>query len=124
MGLRGEIEQRNSNQNEQEPYALAARFDRQSTALRTYNRVQELIFRAKEQCDLSAYRFLLDRVSYVAVLGEMPAPEIDQQLRALLASGELSTLAPSVLAQLYWRRARAISQGSWVEGHYRPGRHP
>src|SRR3712207_3498665 len=47
--------------------------------------------------DLSAYRFLLDRVSYVVVLED-------------------------VLKLLNARRAQATEVGPWVKGHYRPGK--
>jgi hypothetical protein len=72
-------------------------------------------------CDLSAYRFLIDRVAHVSVVGEPPPDALDRQLATALAAGEATELSPNVLAMLMERRRRANRLGPWVEGHYRPG---
>ena len=71
--------------------------------------------------DLSAYRFLLDRISHAAVLGAPPPEQLDRTTRRLLATGEPTTLPKQVLQTLRQRRARQIRLGPWVERHHRPG---
>lgn len=102
-------------------YYQAAKFDRERQAKRAYFRCQETVFQAQE-CDLSVYRFLLDRISHVAVIGQTPPEEIDRRLRKLLAAGEPTSLPADIIQLLFARRIQAAQQGSWVEGHYRPGR--
>ncbi len=77
---------------------------------------------ARNVFQLSAFRFHLDRIWHVAVLGDRPADDLDRQLRMILTRGEPASLPEAVLAQLQLRRARATTVGPWVEGHYRPGR--
>jgi hypothetical protein len=60
----------------------------------------------------------------VAVLGEPPPEDLDQQLQAILGQGVPATLPEEILDYLKQRRAAAIQQGQWVEGHYRPGLRP
>lgn len=81
---------------------------------------QEAIFATS--LELSAYRFRLDQVSYVAVLGDRPPTEFDQTLQAILAGGEPATLPADILKMLNQRRIQARGLGSWVERHYRPGK--
>jgi hypothetical protein len=97
-----------------------AAFADDRTAGRVYARVQDAIFTTP--CDLSAYRFLLDQVPHVAVLGAPPPPDLDEALVQLLAAGTPTTL-PSVVQQaLIDRRQQMGRRGPWTEGHYRPGR--
>ncbi len=107
---------------EPSPYYRAARFAAEPSARRTYFAVQDAIFQHPTDLDLSAYRFQLNRISHVAVLGQPPPDEVDQQLQALLAAGEATELPPDVLKLLRERRAQATRHGPWSEGHYRPGR--
>lgn len=110
--------------NKEQPsiYCQAARFRMEAPARRAYDQAQELIFSSREHCDLSAYRFLLERVSHVVVLGEAPPEEIAQRLQTILATGEPTTLPEEIVRLLCARRAQASTLGPWVEGHYRPGR--
>jgi hypothetical protein len=102
-------------------YCRAVRFPDERGALRAYGRAQELLFASR--CDLSAYRFLLDDVPHVAVVGDSPPPDLERQLMAVLAAGELTALPSEIVDRLVARRAQASHLGSWVEGHYRPGKH-
>ena len=102
------------------PYHRAARFADDRRAARAYAQLQESIFTA--DCDLSAYRLLINQVPHVAVLGAPPPPELDERLGALLAAGEPVPLPAPVLDALVTRRRQAGRMGTWVEGHYRPGR--
>ena len=100
-------------------YHRTARFADDQLAGRVYRAVQDAIF--GQPCDLSAYRFLLDRVPHVAVLGELPPAELDEQLQALLGEGDPAILPRGVLLTLADRRQHLRRHGSWLEGHYRPG---
>ena len=103
------------------PYHRVARFADADTAGQVYAQAQDAIF-GGPPADLSVYRFLLDQVSHIAVLGAPPPPALDAQLTALLATGEPATLPATVLQALTARRQQQRRRGSWVEGHYRPGR--
>jgi len=102
------------------PYQRVARFVDADVAGQVYAQAQDAIF-GGPPADLSVYRFLLDQVSHVAVLGAPPPPALDAQLTALLATGEPATLPATVLQALTARRQQQRRRGSWVEGHYRPG---
>jgi hypothetical protein len=114
-------DQQPSAEHEPVPYLRAARFASDRLAGQVYFQVQEAIYSA-EANDLSAYRFQLNRISHVAVLGNPPPPDLDNQLSALLAAGEPATLPPEVVTALQERRAQAIRHGPWTERHYRPGK--
>ncbi len=103
-------------------YELAARFPSERTAHRAYVRAQEAVFRAP--CDLSVFRFLLDRASHVAVIGITPPEELDRGLRRILRTGDLALLPDGIVRLLWERRIQANREGAWVERHYRPGRPP
>src|SRR5215217_895888 len=104
-------------------YHQAAHFPGEEPAGAAYQKAQETIF-ANEGCELSTYRFHMDRVWHVAVLGDPPPQQLDATLREILAAGEPAALPPEVLQQLNDRRLQAIKQAPWVERHYRPGRRP
>jgi hypothetical protein len=70
------------------------------------------------------YRFQLDGVWHVAVLGDAPHAELGGKLGELLACGEAVSLPPIVATALLGRRADATRHGPWVERHYRPNRGP
>jgi hypothetical protein len=99
------------------PYFQAARFSGERPAGRAYARAQDLIY--QEPCDLSAYRFLLDRSWHVAVLGEPPPAALERSLRRILAWGESTTLPDDILQQLWQRRTQATKLAPWVERHVR-----
>ncbi len=120
-GPDGPPEQPRRPEHEPVPYHRTARFAGEGPAGVAYAAAQRAIF-AGPANDLSAYRFQLNRVFHVAVLGERPPADLDQQLAAILATGETAQLPRDVLQALSDRRARAIQQDPWTEGHYRPGR--
>ena len=115
---RGEHEQHEAPQTTN-PYELTARFASERVAHRAYFRTQAVIFTAP--CDLSVTRFLLDRVSHVAVIGVTPPEELDRRLRRVLRAGEFTTLSGDILQTLWRRRLAANLHGPWVERHHRPG---
>ena len=103
-------------------YHQAARYSGNQPAGVAYVAAQEAIFAHADNVDLSAYRFRLDRVDHVAVLGDPPPTALHDALRAILATGEPATIPEDVLKLLNARRAQATEAGPWVEGHYRPGK--
>lgn len=100
-------------------YCRAARFPSERSAGRAYDRAQETLFN-DPGCDLSAYRLLLERRWYVAILGEQPRPDLDRRLEQILARGEPASLPESILAELQHRRAQSIKLSPWVERHLFP----
>ena len=104
-----------------EPYIRAARFASEPPAGQAYVALQQAIFTAAPN-DLSAYRFQLDGVYHVAVVGVRPPPALEERLTAILAAGEPTELPPAVQQALLARRAQVTPHGPWWEGHYRPGR--
>ncbi len=117
----GQREHPPGSEQEQVPYYRAARFATERAAGQAYFAVQDAIFTA-EECDLSAYRLQLNRISHVAVLGQPPPEELDQTLAGLLATGEAMALPPDVVKLLVQRRNQAARDSAWREGHYRPGK--
>ena len=103
-------------------YHQAARFPGEEPAGEAYVAAQEAIYAHAGEVDLSAYRFQLNRVSHVVVLGDPPPTELHDRLRAIFASGEPATIPEDVLKLLNARRQEATQAGPWVEGHYRPGK--
>lgn len=108
-------------QESQSPYLRVARFNGEKPAGRAYRKAQDLLF-ATPDCELSAYRFHLDRIWHVAVLGDQPPEDLERQLQTILSRGEPTSLPEEVLIQLQRRRAQATKLGPWIEGHYHPGR--
>ncbi len=60
-----------------EPWYRAARYDAEPPSFRAYVQAQETIF--QQECDLSAYRLMLEQIWHVAVLGGIPQPELEQK---------------------------------------------
>jgi hypothetical protein len=114
------IEQAGTPEQPQSVYSLVYQFAEEAQAAGAYARVQLIIY--TEPCDLSSYRFLhLPEASwYVAVVGSVPSEQIDEQLKAILSDGIVSSLPSEIVAQLLERRAQQIQRGSWVERHLRP----
>ena len=110
-----------SREHEPVPYYRAARFAGERPAGVAYVQAQEAVYAAAGAVDVSVYRFQLDRIYHVAVLGQPPPPELDATLATILAAGEPATLPTPVLRQLAERRAEATKHGPWVQRHYRPG---
>lgn len=120
-GPPGRPEESDHREFEPVPYHRVARFGDEQVASRAYRHAQDAVFQGPPS-DLSVYRFLLDQVSHVAVLGELPPTDLDAQLTAILAAGEPATLPHEVLSALAQRRQQLSRPGTWLEGHYRPGR--
>lgn len=97
-------------------YLEVARFGDEQPAARAYQAAQTAI--AETPCDLSTFRLQLDQVWHVAVLGAVPSRKLDRQLRAILATGEPTSLPPEVVRALIARRAHATRLAPWVERHY------
>ena len=110
---------------EHEPpeYVQAAYFANEHIAGYAYAQAQEAIYTGPPN-DLSTYRLILEEQWHVAVLGEPPPEELNHQLQEILGQGVPATLPDEILDYLRQRRAAAIQQGPWVEGHYRPGLRP
>lgn len=102
------------------PYYKASRFNAERLARRAYFQAQETLFKNPD-CDLSAYRLLLQQIRHVVVLGEPPPEDLEQKLQTILSTGEPVDLPPEILKLLAERRAEATKQAPWVERHYRPG---
>ncbi|PLS80171.1 MAG: hypothetical protein CYG59_09425 [Chloroflexi bacterium] len=81
---------------------------------RSFDRVADLPY--------SSYRFQLEQVYHVTVLGERPHTKLERRLERILASGEPVELPEDILDQLWKRRELARQINPWVEGHYRPGK--
>ncbi len=104
------------------PYHRTARFADEPSAGLAYNAAQRAIF-AGPPNDLSAYRFQLNTIYHVTVLGAPPPTELDHQLTEILAHGEPAELPADVLRALSDRRRQVTRHGGpWSAGHYRPGR--
>ncbi len=117
----GGPEQHPRREHEPVPYQRAARFAGEQPAGQAYFAAQRTIFEGPPN-DLSAYRFQLNRIYHVAVLGQPPPAELEEQLTAILASGEPAELPTDVLQALSDRRRQMSGRAPWTEGHYRPGR--
>ncbi len=109
---------------EQEPslpaYHQAARYEDEQLSGEAYFQAQDAVFAV--DVSVSAYRFHLNQLWHVAVLGETPPEEFAQLIQTILSTGEPITLPPEILTFLNQRRIEANQLGDWVEGHYRPGR--
>lgn len=116
--------ERGGHNPEQEPipYYQAARFAGEQPAGQAYFQAHEAIYSTPES-DLSVYRLQLNQIWHVAIIGDLPPEDLREKLQTILAAGEPAHLDPFVLKILKLRRDQANKQGSWVEGHYRPGKH-
>lgn len=111
-----------SSESELPRYHQAARFGGEALAEVTYFAAQDIVFAHVGDIDLSAYRFQLNRVDHVVIVGDPPPADLHDQLRAVLAVGEPAVVPEDILRLLHARRATATKVGPWVEGHYRPGK--
>jgi len=103
-----------SKEQEQQPYYLAAWFYAEPSAEQTYFHVRQLLS-GDERADLSVYRFLLNEISHLVVIGAQPPEDLDGQLRSAMSTGEPILLPSTVVKALH-----QIQYGFWIEGHYRP----
>lgn len=102
------------------PYYRAARFRREAASLRAYQNLESLFFR--EECDLSAYRFIWDQGWHVAALGSQPEAKLQERVESILSVGQATSLPEQLLRELQRRRAQSTQLGPWVERHFRfPG---
>src|SRR3712207_2015262 len=92
-------------------YHQVARFAGDEPAGMAYAAAQEAIFAHAGGVDLSAYRFLLDRVAHVLVLGDPPPTELHDGLRAILSAGEPAQLPEDLLKLFNARRQEATKAG-------------
>lgn len=105
-----------------QPYYLASRFPTKQAAEQPYFSIQQTIHDV--ECDLSAYRFMRQGQEqntapwYVLVIGEKPTPTVEARITAALSQGEMATVPPEALHELYSRRMEEIQKGSWREHHY------
>ena len=120
-GPRRPDEQPRRSEHEPVAYHRTALFRDEPSAGGAYAAAQQALFEGPPN-DLSAYRFQLNSVYHVAILGEPPPTDLDAQLTEILSVGEPATLPPGVLAALAERRRRMSRGGGWTEGHYRPGK--
>jgi hypothetical protein len=109
---------------EHEPYYQAARYPTKTAAGKAYTAIEQIIF--DENCDLSAYRYLVknEKKWYVVVIGEEPHPQLHERLKTILitlARGEPVTLDEDTITFLLQRRVEQSKQGPWVERHYSEG---
>jgi len=91
-----------------------------------YFAIQDLLFKAKDEVDLSAYRFQLETLWNVAILGVLPPEKIKNQTHTILEQkqGVFIQLPEDVLDFLKDRRERATQISPWIEGHYHPSTSP
>jgi hypothetical protein len=89
------------------PYYQAARFRNERPARRAYFQAQDILFNTPDS-DLSAYRFLLQQIWHVAVLGEPPPEDMAEQLQTVFARGEPTSLPPDILKLLTQRRRQLL----------------
>jgi hypothetical protein len=108
-----------SEQEHQPQFLQVARFPGERPAGRAYNQLQQAIF-GSPTCELSVFRFLLDRQWHVSVLGDPPAETLERRIRQVLARGVPASLPEEILTELQRRRAEATRIGPWVERHQRP----
>jgi hypothetical protein len=99
-------------------YHQTARFAGKKLAEVTYFAAQEVVFAHAGDVDLSAYRFQLNRVDHVVIVGDPPPPDLYDELRSALAAGEPAVVPEDVLRLLHARRTATTQVGFWVEGHY------
>jgi hypothetical protein len=103
------------------PYYQAARYPNKSAAGKAYTPIERIIH--DEECDLSAYRYLVpsEKKWYVVVIGEEPSPQLHERLKTILTSltrGEPITLDSATITVLLARRVQQMQHGPWVERHY------
>jgi len=115
--------ERGGHNPETEPpqYYQAARFTGEQPAGDAYFEAQDLIY-GNPDCDLSAYRLQFNHIWHVLVLGDPPPEALKQEIKAILSTGQPTSLPLDLLNILKIRREIAIKQGPWVERHHRPGK--
>ncbi len=110
-------EQSGEPQEGSERWYQARRYANELASRRPYNEAQEAIYQQTET-DLSAYRFQLDTVYHVAVLGGKPVEAVEQIIMKILSTGEPVELEEPLLDALFERQRQLKKMAGWVEGHY------
>ncbi len=97
-----------------EPWYRAARYAAEPLSEQAYFKAQETIY--QEECDISAYRLMLEQIYHVAVLGGTPAEAgLQQRLETILyQDGTPTQLPDEVLTVLFERKnSPPISVHGW-----------
>ena len=110
----------NAEQEKPPVYSRAARYTDGDTAGAAYFEVQDVLYGS--EYELSAFRFQLDQLWHVAVVGELPPAAFDQTVQTLLVDGTPETLPPNLITFFNERRIEARQIAPWVERHFRPGK--
>ena len=121
--MSSEHEQRqDANAQPERPFQRAARFGGEPPARTAYLAAERSI--ADALADISAYRFLVNRIWHVAVIADQPpAADLRRAVEEALKAGEQVALPAEVLATLLKRHRDVMRHRlPWVEGHYHPGR--
>jgi len=100
------------------PFYQAARFPSAEEVGSVYFPLQEMVFAAHDDCDLSVYRIRHEDVWLVVVLGEPPPKALHLRIEAELTKGALVTLRKDVLRFLQARRSQVAPLAPWVELHH------
>ena len=74
---------------------------------------------AAEDVDLSAFRFQLNPVDHVVIVGDPPPVDPHEELRSALAAREPTVVAEEAFRLLHGPETAATQAGSWVIGQYR-----
>jgi hypothetical protein len=82
-----------------ERYCRAARFPDQPSSESPYLQLQDLVF--ESDSDLSVFRFQLDNIWHIAVLGDHPGEDIDRRLEQLVSLGQATELDSDMLDFLF-----------------------
>ena len=92
-------------------YHQAARFAGEALAEATYFAAQDVVFAHAGDVDLSAYRFQLNRVDHVVILGEPPPADLHEAERTVLIAGEPAVVPDDVLRMFNARRTASTRVG-------------
>jgi hypothetical protein len=93
------------------PYYQAARYPNKTAAGKAYTPIEQIIH--DEDCDLSAYRYLVpsEHTWYVVVIGEQPTAQLHERLKTILTTltrGEPVTLDDATVLALLARRVQQM----------------
>lgn len=102
-----------TEQQKPEPFAIAACFETDPSALSAYGRIITAL-NITPECDLSVYRFELDSINHVLILGKRPEQTLHEKLLdQLLSEGHLSELPSDILDIFNQHRTMLVS--SWKD---------
>ena len=69
------------------PYYKAAQFKGERPAGEAYFQAQAAIFETPD-CDLSVYRFQINRIYHLTISGDLPSQDLEQKIQRILSTGE------------------------------------